>query len=188
MTITADPVTHRLTGAPKASTAPAAELPRLRRGGGEPDPGCLCAMQELSLINGDEIITAFPMDADTLLALLVQEVNDRHCTHEVLDAREVCDECSTLIRALAARTRGTHTSDDDLTFTIYLAIASRLGIDADDLRRDHPHFVALELLERLPAQQITPATVHDVIDWWRDYIRVRTGRTVGTARTDEAAR
>lgn len=80
---------------------------RLAVGSHRAGSGQGCAMNVISWENGDRTITDMPACADTLLARIVQNVNDRLCRHRTGDL--LCPTCSLLVLDLAHRTVGTST-------------------------------------------------------------------------------
>jgi hypothetical protein len=80
---------------------------RLAVGSHEAGSGKGCAMNVVSWESGDTTITDMPACADPMLARIVQNVNDRICTHR--DGDLLCPACSVLVLDLAHRIVGTGT-------------------------------------------------------------------------------
>jgi hypothetical protein len=80
---------------------------RLAVGSHEAGTGMGCAMNVISWESGDTTITDLPACADRMLALIVQRVNDRICTHR--DGDLLCPACSVKVLDLAHRIVGTGT-------------------------------------------------------------------------------
>jgi hypothetical protein len=80
---------------------------RLAVGSHEAGSGMGCAMNVISWESGDTTITDLPACADSVLALIVQRVNDRICTHR--DGDLLCPACSVKVLDLAHRIVGTGT-------------------------------------------------------------------------------
>jgi hypothetical protein len=78
---------------------------RLAVGSHSAGSGKGCAMNLVSWENGDTTITDLPDCADTVLARIVQAVNDNICTHR--DGDLLCPACSIKVIDLAHRTVGT---------------------------------------------------------------------------------
>jgi hypothetical protein len=77
---------------------------RLAVGSHEAGSGKGCAMNVVSWESGDTTITDMPACADPMLARIVQNVNDRICTHR--DGDLLCPACSVLVLDLAHRIVG----------------------------------------------------------------------------------
>ncbi len=80
---------------------------RLAVGSHQAGSGMGCAMNVISWESGDTIITDMPACADQVLALIVQRVNDKICTHR--DSGLLCSACSVKVLDLAHRIVGTGT-------------------------------------------------------------------------------
>jgi hypothetical protein len=80
---------------------------RLAVGSHRAGSGKGCAMNVISWESGDTTITDLPACADRMLALIVQMVNDRICTHR--DGDLLCPACSVKVLDLAHRIVGTGT-------------------------------------------------------------------------------
>lgn len=82
---------------------------RLAVGSHKAGSGKGCAMNVISWENGDTKITDYPDCADTILANLVQKLNDSYCTHHdgPFDERLLCAKCSIVVLDIAHRTVGT---------------------------------------------------------------------------------
>ncbi len=77
---------------------------RLAVGSHEAGSGKGCAMNVVSWESGDTTITDMPACADPMLARIVQNVNDRICTHR--DGDLLCPACSVKVLDLAHRIVG----------------------------------------------------------------------------------
>jgi hypothetical protein len=80
---------------------------RLAVGSHEAGSGKGCAMNVVSWESGDTTITDMPACADPMLARIVQNVNDRICTHR--DGDLLCPKCSVQVLDLAHRIVGSGT-------------------------------------------------------------------------------
>jgi hypothetical protein len=80
---------------------------RLAVGSHEAGSGMGCAMNVISWESGDTTITDLPACADSVLARIVQRVNDSICTHR--DGDLLCPACSVKVLDLAHRIVGTGT-------------------------------------------------------------------------------
>ena len=80
---------------------------RLAVGSHQAGTGMGCAMNVISWESGDTTITDLPACVDRVLALIVQRVNDKICTHR--DGDLLCPACSVKVLDLAHRIVGTGT-------------------------------------------------------------------------------
>lgn len=80
-------------------------VPRLHVGAGPADGSAMCAMQVVSWISGDTVITDYPVCSARPLARLVQAFNDGLCDHR--DGDLLCPPCSRVALDLGLSTVGT---------------------------------------------------------------------------------
>ena len=128
---------------------------QLAVGSHEAGTGQGCAMNVVSWINGDATITDYPACSDTLLARIVQGVNDTLCAHR--DGDLLCPPCSTIAVDLGLATIGTGATG--LTDLDLRRVYVRIAVDQAEQ--------VLHLIET-PTRQRQARTMLDATLAWAD--------------------
>lgn len=122
---------------------PEFDLPRLAVGSHARDTGFACAMNALSWLNGDKVITDRPSSVYPMLARHVIEINDTICTdftrvgNGLGRVKVLCNACSAKVWQLNARVIGTGSIEPsyelnrDVTFHALDAIVRRIDPDPE---------------------------------------------------------